>query len=75
MKAMPAAVYPAAIAALSRIDGAPTRSKFLDAIYAGDPFDLGGLTLTFGDGDNQGMDDVFMTVIGFDGRYRAGDTL
>jgi hypothetical protein len=30
-------------------------------------FDLGGVTLVFGPGDNQGMDDVFLTIIGGDG--------
>ena len=32
---------------LKRIDGEPTREKLLNAIY-GAPFDLGGLTLSYG---------------------------
>ena len=35
------------VEALKRIDGEPTREKLLDAIY-GAPFDLGGLTLSYG---------------------------
>jgi hypothetical protein len=34
-------------------------------------FDLGGMTLTYGAGDNQGLDDVFLTVIQADGTFRA----
>lgn len=46
---------------LKKIDGEPTREKFLATIYATKSFDLGGLKLTFGDNDNQGSDAVFMT--------------
>lgn len=64
-----------AVEALRRIDGRPTRERFLDAIYEGEPFDLGGVTLTYGPGDNQGSDDVFLTIIQPDGSFLAVDRL
>ena len=63
------------VEALKRVSGAPTRAAFLDAIYNGGAFDLGGVTLTFGEGDNQGLDEVFMTRIAPDGGYRAVERL
>ena len=41
---------------------------------AGD-FDLDGLALTFGPNDNRGLDQVFLTVIQSDGRFKAVDRL
>ena len=38
-------------------------------------FDLGGLTMTFGPDDNEGLDKVFMTVIQPDGSFKAVDKL
>ncbi len=46
-----------------------TREKFLTTIYDVGEFDLDGLVLAYGSGDNQGMDRVFITVIGSDGRF------
>ena len=46
-----------------------TREKFLTTIYNVGKFDLDGLVLVYGSGDNQGMDQVFMTVIGSGGRF------
>jgi ABC-type branched-subunit amino acid transport system substrate-binding protein len=46
-----------------------TREKLLTTIYDVGNFDLDGLVLTYGSGDNQGMDRVFLTVIGSDGRF------
>ncbi|MCG8691759.1 MAG: ABC transporter substrate-binding protein [Minwuiales bacterium] len=60
-----------AIMALERIQGEPTRQAFLDAIYRTGTFDLGGVTLTYGPGDNQGMDDVFLTIVQPDGSFKA----
>ena len=37
--------------------------------------DIGGFELQFGEGDNQGSDKVFLTVIGNDGAYHAVDNL
>jgi ABC-type branched-subunit amino acid transport system substrate-binding protein len=57
------------IAALEKVQGEVTRQAFLQALTGS--FDLGGVTLTFGQGDNQGMDDVFLTVIQPDGTFKA----
>jgi ABC-type branched-subunit amino acid transport system substrate-binding protein len=61
--------------ALSKVDGEPTRQKLLDAFYNTGTFDLGGVTLTFGNGDNQGMDKIYLTVIQADGSFKAVDKL
>jgi branched-chain amino acid transport system substrate-binding protein len=57
------------IAALGKIDGAPTRTALLQQLTRGE-FDLGGFRLAFGPNDNQGSDDVFLTVIGKDGKFQ-----
>ncbi len=62
-------------AALGRLDGAPTREGFLRAILAGAPFDVDGFKMKSGAGNNQGSDQVFLTVIGPDGAFRAVDRL
>lgn len=64
-----------AIAALEKAGAEPTRQSFLDAIYGAGALDLGGVTLTYGPGDNQGMDRVFLTVIEPDGSFRAVERL
>ena len=56
-------------AALERISGEPTRQTFLEAVVA-DSFDLGGITLTYGVDNNQGSNDVFLTVIQPDGTFK-----
>ena len=38
-------------------------------------FDLGGVTLSYGPDDNQGMDQVFLTVIQADGSFKPVDRL
>jgi branched-chain amino acid transport system substrate-binding protein len=58
------------VAALGRIDGEVTRKGLTDAIAKGGAWDLGGVTLTYGPGDNQGMDDVFLTEIQADGSFK-----
>ena len=58
------------IAALEKISGEPTRQALLDTIF-GNTFDLNGVRLTYGPNDNQGMDEVFLTVIQPDGSFRA----
>ena len=55
-----------AIAALERVKGRPTREAFLDAINAA-PFDFGGLVLSYGPGNNQGSDQVYLTILQADG--------
>jgi branched-chain amino acid transport system substrate-binding protein len=46
---------------LAKVAGEPTRESFVAA--ATGTFDLGGVTLTFGPTDNQGMDNVYLTTI------------
>jgi branched-chain amino acid transport system substrate-binding protein len=55
--------------ALKRIPGPPTREAFLDAV-AGDPFDLGGVKLSFSATQNQGSNQVYFTVLQADGSFR-----
>ncbi len=52
-----------------------TRQAFLDAVYNTGRFDFGGAVLEYGPGDNQGMSDVFLTVIQPDGSFKAVDKL
>jgi ABC-type branched-subunit amino acid transport system substrate-binding protein len=56
------------IEALERVGPDLTREAFLEAFTSGKPFDIGGLRLTYGQDDNQGMDTVFLTVIDETGR-------
>jgi branched-chain amino acid transport system substrate-binding protein len=62
------------IAALDKISAEPTRAALLDTI-AKNNFDLGGVKLAYGATDNQGMDEVFLTVIQKDGSFKAVKTL
>ena len=57
-----------AILALERC-GAPGRACFMDAFRGMEAVDLDGVALSFGDGDNQGSDAVFLTAIGPDSRF------
>jgi ABC-type branched-subunit amino acid transport system substrate-binding protein len=57
-------------AALERIDGEPTRKALLEAMTNGVPFDLQGATLTYSPTNNQGSNDVFLTVIQPDGTFK-----
>ena len=47
----------------------------LKAIKEGGTFDIGGLMMTYGPDDNEGLDKVFMTVIQPDGSFKAVDRL
>lgn len=64
-----------ALMALEQMSGEITRESFLAKVREIGSFDLGGVTLTYGDGDNQGMDQVFMTVIQPDGSFKAVERL
>lgn len=64
-----------AIAALERAGSEPTRAGLLKAIKEGGAFDIGGLQMSFGPNDNEGLDKVFMTVIAPDGSFKAVDRL
>ena len=57
------------VAALEKVSGEPTRKALLDTIMNGS-FDLGGVTLKYGPDDNQGMDEIFLTVIQPDGTFK-----
>ena len=57
------------IEALKRIPGEPSREAFLDAIES-DPFDLGGVKLSFSATQNQGSNQVYFTMLQGDGTLR-----
>ena len=48
-----------------------TRDSYMEALRGLGTVDLGGMTLSFGAGDNQGSDDVFLTRILSDGSFEA----
>ena len=50
-----------------------SREKFLSTIYEVGEFDFDGLSLVYGAADNQGLDRVFLTAIGADGRFHRVD--
>ena len=64
-----------AIIGLERCGAEVTRACFLSGLRGSEAFDIDGFALQFGEDDNQGSDAVFMSVIGFDGRYYPVDTL
>ncbi len=57
-----------AIVALEACGADVTRECFLDAFEELSPIDLSGISLQYGPGDNQGSDEVLLTVID-DGRF------
>ncbi len=59
------------IEALKRIPGEPTREALLDAITNTGTFDLGGIKLIYGPAKNQGMDQVFFTILQADGSFKS----
>ncbi len=61
-------------AALEKISGEPSRKALTETILGG-TFDLGGVTLTYGPQDNQGMDQVFLTIIQPDGTFKPAAAL
>jgi ABC-type branched-subunit amino acid transport system substrate-binding protein len=63
------------IMALEKAGTELSRENFLSSVYGTGVFDLGGATLNYGVGDNQGMDNVFLTVIQPDGSFKAVETL
>lgn len=64
-----------AIAALDKAGATPTREGLLKAVFGTGKFDIGGLPMTFGPDDNEGLDKVFMTVIQADGKFKPVDKL
>jgi branched-chain amino acid transport system substrate-binding protein len=63
------------IMALQRLDGEVTREALLRLIEENGTFDLQGLTAKFGKGDNQGLEEVFLTIIQPDGSFKQVDRL
>jgi len=58
--------------ALTALDAAGpwlTRDTYMQALSALGTFDLGGLRLAYGPGENQGLDDIFLTRINADGGF------
>ncbi len=62
------------IAALEQIDGEPTRKALLEKLTSG-TYDIDGAKIAFGPNDNQGMDQVFVSVLQKDGSFKAVKTL
>lgn len=62
------------IAGLEKAGKEPTRAAFMAALTNGS-FDLGGFKMAFGPNDNQGSDDVYLTVIGADGKFKSVSSL
>ena len=63
------------VAALEKTGPTPTREGLLKTIKETGTFDIGGLMMTYGPDDNEGLDKVFMTVIQPDGSFKAVEKL
>lgn len=61
------------VKALEKAGAEPTRQALMDAMNG--THDLGGFSLTFGPGDNQGSDKVYFTVLNADGSFMPVDKL
>jgi ABC-type branched-subunit amino acid transport system substrate-binding protein len=59
------------VEALGKVKDPVTRAGLLSTIKEVGTFDLGGITLSYGPNDNQGMDQVFLTVIQADGSFKS----
>ena len=64
-----------AIAGLDGCGQEVDRTCFLNSLRNADVVDIDGFELRYGEGDNQGSDAVFLTVIGSDGSYHPVNTL
>jgi ABC-type branched-subunit amino acid transport system substrate-binding protein len=60
---------------LDRMGPKVTRQGLLSTTRETGEFDLGGISLSYGEDDNQGMDQVFLTVIQADGTFVAVENL
>jgi ABC-type branched-subunit amino acid transport system substrate-binding protein len=63
------------IAALEKTGADPTRAALLKAIKDTGKFDIGGLLMTFSSEKNEGLDQVFLTVIQADGSFKSVEKL
>ena len=59
-----------AIAALEKTGVELTRDGLLTTMRTTGKFTIGGLVMTFGPDKNDGLDDVFLTVIQTDGSFK-----
>ncbi len=64
-----------AIAALERCGLNVTRTCFLQGLHQEETLDIDGFALRFAEEDNQGSDEVFLTMIDQNGTYLPVDTL
>lgn len=62
------------IAALEKAGKEPTRQAVMAALTSG-AYDFGGFKMSFGPNDNRGSDDVYLTVIGADGKFKSVSSL
>ena len=62
------------IAALEKAGKEPTRQAVMAALTSG-TYDFGGFKMSFGPNDNRGSDDVYLTVIGADGKFKSVSSL
>ena len=63
-----------AIAALEKAGAEPTREAFYKAVWSMTDYDMGGIRMSFAEGDSQGLDSVFMTEINADGTFSPIET-
>lgn len=63
------------VQALEKLGHSVTREGLLATIKETGVFDLGGVTLTYGPNDSQGMDQVFLTAIQSDGTIKPIERL
>jgi ABC-type branched-subunit amino acid transport system substrate-binding protein len=59
------------VAALAKINGEPTRKSFIETVQKSGGFDLGGFKLVYGETNNRGSGEVYLTVIQIDGSFKA----
>ena len=59
-----------AIEGIKRCGENVTRECFLESLRNGEPINLGGFLVRYGEGDNQGSDDVFITRIDAEGEFQ-----
>ena len=64
-----------AIAALAKAGADPTREGLIRTIKETGKFDIGGLPMSFSATRNEGLDQVFMTVIQPDGSFKSVEKL
>jgi len=64
-----------AVAGLRACGPEPTRKCFLNAMRTPNVADIGGFTMDYGPGDNQGSDAVFVTEIDAEGQFRLVEQL